>query len=517
MSPASQSFRFRESRRLLRDLGVRLSAPGEDGELDARTRDVAIGGMFVATPEPRPVGTAMHFALEVGPADAPEEISGEATVVWVRTEAGGPDQPAGMGMQFSRVEPPGEERLAMLFSERPAEAAVAAPAAGTEAPPSSPVDSETADAEVAAAPDGAEGAPEPEPDPASESEAVELAPAAPEEAEDPLEEAEDPLEAAGANEDETFEAASDDDGDAFEDDAADEPVEVDEAVAAAPEPAVDPSLADLPPISPQPTDALSIDAPLAQAAGDDDLGGTRADLFSGLADDDQEWMKPESASRPWLWPAVGAVVLLVALFLLRAPLLRLVGLGGTPAPVEEQAAAQSFEISSSPAGAGPAPEGVEEPSGAGRLLVPIDEQSGEAAVTTAPVAAQPTAAESAPPATTTSGTAAATPPANATAIRSIIASMEAGRTVVEIVGNAPFQRHHVMSLQDPPRLVIRLIGVQRDYNTSAVKAARLRGIRTGVHGRGATRNLHVVFDLAAPNIAATIERRGNRIVVNLSD
>ena len=45
MSPASQSFRFRESRRLLREVAVRLSALGEDGELSALTRDIATGGM----------------------------------------------------------------------------------------------------------------------------------------------------------------------------------------------------------------------------------------------------------------------------------------------------------------------------------------------------------------------------------------------------------------------------------------------------------------------------------------
>ena len=95
--------------------------------------------------------------------------------------------------------------------------------------------------------------------------------------------------------------------------------------------------------------------------------------------------------------------------------------------------------------------------------------------------------------------------------------MQDGRTLVEITGNAPFERHHVMLLEAPPRLLVRLIGVQQNYNASAVSAPRLRGVRTGVHGRGATRNLHVVFDLAAADVAATVERRGDRIVVNLSD
>ena len=128
MSPASQSFRFRESRRLLHEAAVRLSAPGEDGELSGLTRDIATGGMFVSTPAPMPVGAAVHFVLQLGSDEEPADVEGEATVVWVRPEAGGADQPAGMGMQFSRVEPGGEERLALLFSERQAEADVMPPA-----------------------------------------------------------------------------------------------------------------------------------------------------------------------------------------------------------------------------------------------------------------------------------------------------------------------------------------------------------------------------------------------------
>ena len=66
MSPASQSFRFRESRRLLREAPVRLTVSGEDGELVARTRDIAIGGMFVATSDLRPVGTARGLRSRTG-------------------------------------------------------------------------------------------------------------------------------------------------------------------------------------------------------------------------------------------------------------------------------------------------------------------------------------------------------------------------------------------------------------------------------------------------------------------
>ena len=441
MSPASQSFRFRESRRLLREVAVRLSALGEDGELSALTRDIATGGMFVSTPAPMPVGAAVHFVLQLGSDDEPADVEGEATVVWVRPEAGGADQPAGMGMQFSRVEPAGEERLALLFSERQAEADVIPPAPAESPPPEPPGD-------------------------------------------------------------------------------------------------------DLP----------SIDPPLAaeDAAGADEVEATHADLFGELAEDgDNDWMKPESSSRPWLWPAVGAAVLLVALIVFRGPLLQLVGVGGAPTEEGAPADAPTFEISTTRAGADVPPEGAEESSTASRLFIPLEEQAADAEATADDGAAEPAGAaetESAEPAaaerpvpapptaaveTSTAPAAApaaarrpsaqpstaapAAPPANATALRSITASTAGDRTVIEIVGNAPFQRHHIMPLEAPPRLVLRLIGVRQDYDASAVKGPRLRGVRTGVHGRGATRNLHVVLDLAASDIAATVERRGDRIVVNLSD
>ncbi len=413
MSPASQSFRFRESRRLLREVAVRVSVPGEDGELSALTRDIATGGMFVSTPAPMPVGAAVHFVLQLGSDDEPADVEGEATVVWVRPEAGGADQPAGMGMQFSRVEPADEERLALLFSERQAETDVIPPAPVPEVEEAEAQDAEAQDAE---------------------------------------------------------------DQDAGAEDVDAEAAEVEDAEAEA-------------------------------AMETDEVEATHADLFGELAEDgDDDWMKPESSSRPWLWPAVGAAVLLVALIVFRGPLLQLVGVGGAPTEEGAPADAPTFEISTTRAGADVPPEGAEESSAASRLFIPLEEQAPAAA----PAAARPPSAQP-------STAAPAAPPANATALRSITASTAGDRTVIEIVGNAPFQRHHIMPLEAPPRLVLRLIGVRQDYDASAVKGPRLRGVRTGVHGRGATRNLHVVLDLTASDIVATVERRGDRVVVNLSD
>ena len=493
MSPANQTFRFRESRRLLREAAVRLSAPGEGGELSAWTRDIATGGMFVSTPTPMPVGTAAHFLLHLGSDDEPADVEGEATVVWVRPEAGGADQPAGMGMQFGRVEPPGEERLAWLFSERQGDGDVVPQASSREA--------EQAEAQQPEARDvGAEAAAE-----TVESDAHGEAPGAVE-----------PLE--------IFEAEA--------------------AGAPAPEPPGD----DRPSSDPPPAAEDSAAAGEAQAP--------RAELFDELAadGDGDYWSRPASRFPPWLWPAVGVAALLAALIAFRGPLMNLVG-GPGDAPPEEGAPAEapSFEVSAPEAAAGVVPEGAEEaeePSAASRQFMPQEEEqaadaaapddsaaaepagpisteTAEAAAAGRPLpdpatpavetepAAEPPAAEPAavsrPPVP-----AAPAPPVNATALRSITASTAGDRTVVEIVGNAPFRRHHVMSLEAPPRLVVRLIGVRQDFDASGVGGPGLRGVRTGVHGRGTTRNLHVVLDLTASDVAATVERRGDRVVVDLT-
>ena len=480
MSPASQSFRFRESRRLLREAPVRLTVSGEDGELVARTRDIAIGGMFVATSDVRPVGTAAAFVLELGSGDPPDTVQGEASVVWVREAPGGADQPAGMGMQFTRVEPPGEERLAMLFSEQPDDAAGTGPAA--EAAPPAPAEPEQAEVEDA---EGVDDTPD---EPAVEPAAVE----------DDVEPAEEQEEADEA-----------------------EPVDV---VAAAEEPPAEEAA-----------------APEAPAVADGEIGGTRAELFGDLADDRDDWMDRESDRPSWVWPTVAGVILVgILLIFLRGPLMRLVGMGGDGGGEQPAPAAQSFEVAAAveesappvdpPAAAGPSTESTPAPAPvAAEAPAPPSEPP---ARSPEPPARSPEPTTASPGPTTPSAEPAARPrpsappqpvptpsaaPANATALRTITASVQDDRTLVEITGNAPFERHHVMPLDAPPRLLVRLIGVQRDYDASAVSAPRLRGVRTGVHGRGATRNLHVVLDLAAPNVVATVERRGDRVVVNLSD
>ena len=64
-------------------------------------RNVSLGGMFVQTPTPPPVGSVLRFEL-----DLPERsgvVQGTAEVAWCRAADDPPDRPAGFGLRFLDV------------------------------------------------------------------------------------------------------------------------------------------------------------------------------------------------------------------------------------------------------------------------------------------------------------------------------------------------------------------------------------------------------------------------------
>jgi len=65
--------------------------------------------MFIQTDNPVPVGSIVRFQVELGfPAGT---VRGTAEVVWMRAQTQGPQQPAGIGLQFRFVEEDGEPLL----------------------------------------------------------------------------------------------------------------------------------------------------------------------------------------------------------------------------------------------------------------------------------------------------------------------------------------------------------------------------------------------------------------------
>jgi type IV pilus assembly protein PilZ len=89
----SEHFR-RTDPRYARRLEVEVVV-GEDRKV-ATTRNISLGGVFVETTTPLPLQTRLQIRFRIPSQTEPIEVGGE--VRWV--EAGGPDQPPGMGVRF---------------------------------------------------------------------------------------------------------------------------------------------------------------------------------------------------------------------------------------------------------------------------------------------------------------------------------------------------------------------------------------------------------------------------------
>lgn len=94
------------------------------------TANVSTGGMFVQMNETPPVGSIVRFQVELG--DPPTSVMGTAEVVWMRTQAQGSRQTAGIGLQFRYIEKNGEPLLSAAVHQALAEL-------GTEPEPDPPI------------------------------------------------------------------------------------------------------------------------------------------------------------------------------------------------------------------------------------------------------------------------------------------------------------------------------------------------------------------------------------------
>jgi len=70
----------------------------EEGWMHGVLRNLSLGGMFVATPRPLPIGTRVVARLSSAEGGKPDEI--EARVSWSR-RAGTDELPAGVGLAFT--------------------------------------------------------------------------------------------------------------------------------------------------------------------------------------------------------------------------------------------------------------------------------------------------------------------------------------------------------------------------------------------------------------------------------
>lgn len=88
-------------RRVPLSIEVRLDFPGLEDFVREYSANISMGGMFIRTHHPQPVGTTFGFECRL--ADEFKVVHGTATVMWVRDEDEGPERPAGMGVRFDSL------------------------------------------------------------------------------------------------------------------------------------------------------------------------------------------------------------------------------------------------------------------------------------------------------------------------------------------------------------------------------------------------------------------------------
>lgn len=77
---------------------------------------ISLGGVFIATSQPKPVGTTI--ACEFRLADGFRLCQALGDVLWTRPQATAPDRPAGMGIRFNAIDDEGRKLILKILEEQ---------------------------------------------------------------------------------------------------------------------------------------------------------------------------------------------------------------------------------------------------------------------------------------------------------------------------------------------------------------------------------------------------------------
>lgn len=91
-----------ESKRIALERKIVLRFADFEGFITEYAANLSMTGMFVRTDEPQPPGTPVRFEFRLK--DGARLIRGNGWVVWSRADKKGPDQPAGMGIEFTELD-----------------------------------------------------------------------------------------------------------------------------------------------------------------------------------------------------------------------------------------------------------------------------------------------------------------------------------------------------------------------------------------------------------------------------
>lgn len=96
---------------------VRYKSATLDEFIEHHSYDISRGGMFIKTPSPFPPGTLLKFEVKI--ADDHRLMQGVGRVVWKRETADAkPDQPAGMGVKFIKIDEDSKRVIDRLVGNR---------------------------------------------------------------------------------------------------------------------------------------------------------------------------------------------------------------------------------------------------------------------------------------------------------------------------------------------------------------------------------------------------------------
>jgi molecular chaperone DnaK len=498
----------RDSRRVPLETRVQFKFDRFDGFISEYSANISPGGLFLRTRVPQPPGTVLDFEFRLG--DGFELIRGRGEVVWNRLEDEGAARPAGMGLRFISLSDGSKELIYRIVDQHilhggtPFDVTQHPPDPVPLPPPAPPSPSSQMTTPVpppppqpaAAAPAGGPMEtpwPRPAPAPPPAREVFDLSP---------------PLSTPDAS---SWLPALDDRG----------PGGAQPLSELLPQAAEEPAPAEAPPM---------FAATFGHAAA-----------------------RPPRRKLPWILLAAGVLVA-AALFLLRDQVMGWVGLGGddvvaqtpparhpkgprrarpgTPAAVPAPAPSSAAPApgTSDLAASGPAPLVSDVPVAPGK--VPATATPSSTAAAPAPTAPPVTAPAPAPPAPAKapSGPAPSAAPFPAvpedagtplTAVEKITFEAAGGGTDVILWGNGaiPASVYSQSRIDgNPPRELFRLSGIRQPFAKAriVVGTPEVLQIRTGIHPGAHGNELHVVLDLAHPNVTVTqVEAGPQRLRIHL--